>query len=174
MIPHNMTLFKFICVQYQFHRQTLPIMKIDRGQIQFRDYVSTGTEPTHGSCVKDPQIVLIIVADPVRIPISVIPLYGGTLWRHVQLNYSIYLPTAAVSKILRSYWLSYPTLYVFLYPWSHCTAAHCGGTFPVVSVWPMSVTVPRHPSPPSCSPQVQFWPRTTRIPMSNTIPDNRK
>ena len=40
-----MTLFKFICVQYQFHRQTLPIMKIDRGQIQFRDYVSTGTEP---------------------------------------------------------------------------------------------------------------------------------
>ena len=45
MIPHNMTLFKFICVQYQFHRQTLPIMKIDRGQIQFREYVSTGTEP---------------------------------------------------------------------------------------------------------------------------------
>ena len=45
MIPHNMTLFKFICVQYQFHRQTLPNMKIDRGQIQFRDYVSTGTEP---------------------------------------------------------------------------------------------------------------------------------
>ena len=47
MIPHNMTLFKFICVQYQFHRQTLPIMKIDRGQIQFREYVSTGTEPKH-------------------------------------------------------------------------------------------------------------------------------
>ena len=45
MIPHNMTLFKFICVQYQFHRQTLSIMKIDRGQIQFREYVSTGTEP---------------------------------------------------------------------------------------------------------------------------------
>ena len=45
MIPHNMTLFKSICVQYQFHRQTLPIIKIDRGQIQFRDYVSTGTEP---------------------------------------------------------------------------------------------------------------------------------
>ena len=45
IIPHNMTLFKFICVQYQFHRQTLPIMKIDRGQIQFREYVSTGTEP---------------------------------------------------------------------------------------------------------------------------------
>ena len=45
MIPHNMTLFKFICVQYQFHRQTLPIMKIDRGQIQFREYVSTGMEP---------------------------------------------------------------------------------------------------------------------------------
>ena len=45
MIPHNMTLFKFICVQYQFHGQTLPIMKIDRGQIQFREYVSTGTEP---------------------------------------------------------------------------------------------------------------------------------
>ena len=48
MIPHHMTLFKFICVQYQFHRQTLPIMKIDRGQIQFRDYVSTGTEPEAG------------------------------------------------------------------------------------------------------------------------------
>ena len=45
MIPHNMTLFKFICVQYQFHGQTLPIMKIDRGQIPFREYVSTGTEP---------------------------------------------------------------------------------------------------------------------------------
>ena len=45
MIPHNMTLFKFICVQYQFHGQTLPIMKIDRGQIQFRDYAFTGTEP---------------------------------------------------------------------------------------------------------------------------------
>ena len=45
MITHNMTLFKLICVQYQFHRQTLPIMKIDRGQIQFREYVSTGTEP---------------------------------------------------------------------------------------------------------------------------------
>ena len=46
MIPHNMTRFKFICVQYQFRRQTLPIMKIDRGQIKFREYVSTGTEPT--------------------------------------------------------------------------------------------------------------------------------
>ena len=45
MIPHNMPLFKFICVQYQFHGQTLPIMKIDRGQILFREYVSTGTEP---------------------------------------------------------------------------------------------------------------------------------
>ena len=46
MIPHNMTLFKFICVLYQFHRQTLPIiMKTDRGQIQFREYVFTGTEP---------------------------------------------------------------------------------------------------------------------------------
>ena len=45
MILHNMMLFEFICVQYQFHRQTLPIMKIDRGQIQFREYVSTGTEP---------------------------------------------------------------------------------------------------------------------------------
>ena len=45
MIPHNMTLFEFICVQYQFHGQTLPIMKIDGGQIQFREYVSTVTEP---------------------------------------------------------------------------------------------------------------------------------
>ena len=45
MIPHNMPLFKFICALYQFHHQTLPIMKIDQGQIQFRDYVFTGTEP---------------------------------------------------------------------------------------------------------------------------------
>ena len=45
MIPHNMPLFKFICALYQFHHQTLPIMKIDRGQIQFREYVFTGTEP---------------------------------------------------------------------------------------------------------------------------------
>ena len=37
MIPHNMTLFKFICVQYHFHCQTLPIMKIDRSQIQLRE-----------------------------------------------------------------------------------------------------------------------------------------
>ena len=51
MIPHNMTLFKFICVQYQFHGQTLPIMKIDRGQIQFREYVSTGTEPKYLNCL---------------------------------------------------------------------------------------------------------------------------
>ena len=52
MIPHNMTLYKFICVLYQFHHQTLSIMKINRGQIQFRDYVSTGTEPykEHFSC----------------------------------------------------------------------------------------------------------------------------
>ena len=35
MIPHNMTLFKFICVQYQFHAQTLPIMKIDRAKFNF-------------------------------------------------------------------------------------------------------------------------------------------
>ena len=39
-----MTLFKLICLLYQIHRQTLPIMKIDRGQIQFREYVSTVTE----------------------------------------------------------------------------------------------------------------------------------
>ena len=45
MIPHNTTLLKFICVLYQFHRQTLTIMKIDRGQIQFGEYVFTGTEP---------------------------------------------------------------------------------------------------------------------------------
>ena len=45
MKPHNMPLFEFICALYQFHHQTLPIMKIDRGQIQFRDYVLTGTEP---------------------------------------------------------------------------------------------------------------------------------
>ena len=45
MIPHNMTLSKFICVLYQILCQTLPIMKIDRGQIQFREYVSTGKEP---------------------------------------------------------------------------------------------------------------------------------
>ena len=35
MIPHNMTLFKFICVQYQFHGQTLPIMKIDGAKFNF-------------------------------------------------------------------------------------------------------------------------------------------
>ena len=46
MIPDNMPLFKFIRALYQFHHQTLPIMKIDRGQIQFRDYVFTGTEPS--------------------------------------------------------------------------------------------------------------------------------
>ena len=45
MIPHNMTLFKFIGVLCQFHRQTLPIMNIDRGQIPFRENDSTGTEP---------------------------------------------------------------------------------------------------------------------------------
>ena len=36
-------LWVIICVLYQFHRQTLPIMIIDRGQIQFREYASTGT-----------------------------------------------------------------------------------------------------------------------------------
>ena len=45
MILHYMALFKFICVLYQFHCQTLSLMKIDWGQIQFREYVSTGTEP---------------------------------------------------------------------------------------------------------------------------------
>ena len=45
MIPRNMVSFKFLCVLYQCHRQTLPIMNIDRGQIQFREYVATGTEP---------------------------------------------------------------------------------------------------------------------------------
>ena len=35
MIPRNMTLFKFICVQNQFHAQTLPIMKIDRAKFNF-------------------------------------------------------------------------------------------------------------------------------------------
>ena len=52
MILHNMTSFKFICVLYQFHRQTLLIMKIDRGQIQFQEYVSTGTEPVVALKVK--------------------------------------------------------------------------------------------------------------------------
>ena len=47
MIPHNMTLFKFICVLCQFHRQSLTITKIDRGQIQFRENVFTGTEPQY-------------------------------------------------------------------------------------------------------------------------------
>ena len=46
-------LFKFIYVLYQFHRTTLPIMKIDRDQIQFREYVSTGMEP-------DPWRVVIV------------------------------------------------------------------------------------------------------------------
>ena len=35
MIPYGMTSFKFICVLYQFHRKTLPITKIDRGQSNF-------------------------------------------------------------------------------------------------------------------------------------------
>ena len=39
-----MTLFKFICVLYQFHCQILPIMKIG-AKFNFREYVSTGTEP---------------------------------------------------------------------------------------------------------------------------------
>ena len=43
MMSHNMTLCK-ICVLYQFHHWTLPMMKIDWDQIQFRQYVSTGTE----------------------------------------------------------------------------------------------------------------------------------
>ena len=34
MILHSMALFKFTCALYQFHRQTLPIMRIGRGQIQ--------------------------------------------------------------------------------------------------------------------------------------------
>ena len=45
MIPHNITSFKSTRVLYQFHRQTLPITKIDQGQIQLREYDSTGTEP---------------------------------------------------------------------------------------------------------------------------------
>ena len=45
MTPHNMTSFKFICVLYQFHRQTLLIKKIERDQIQFREGVTTGTGP---------------------------------------------------------------------------------------------------------------------------------
>ena len=60
MIPHNMTLFKFICVQYQFHGQTLPIMKIDRGQIQFREYVSTGTEPYSEECMCRLQYIAML------------------------------------------------------------------------------------------------------------------
>ena len=56
MIPHNMPLFKFICALYQFHHQTLPIMKIDRGQIQFRDYVFTGTEPNAILCRFDSMV----------------------------------------------------------------------------------------------------------------------
>ena len=52
MIPHNMPLFKFICALYQFHHQTLPIMIIDRDQIQFQDYIPTGTEPEEVSLYK--------------------------------------------------------------------------------------------------------------------------
>ena len=35
MVPHNLPLFKFICAMYQFHHQTLPIMKIDQAKSKF-------------------------------------------------------------------------------------------------------------------------------------------
>ena len=60
-----MTLFKFICVLYQFNRQTLPIMKIDRGQIKFREYVFTVTELLMD---KRYQIPAIKVARPMLEP----------------------------------------------------------------------------------------------------------
>ena len=40
---HDMKLLVFEFM-YQIHRPTLLIMKIDQSQIQFREYVSTGTE----------------------------------------------------------------------------------------------------------------------------------
>ena len=47
MVSHNMTLLKMICILYQFHHCIRLIINIDRGQIQFREYVSAGTEPKH-------------------------------------------------------------------------------------------------------------------------------
>ena len=47
MIPHNMTLFKFMCTVSSSLPNTsyYKCIKIDRDQIQFREYVFTGTEP---------------------------------------------------------------------------------------------------------------------------------
>ena len=45
MIPHNLTLFQYMCALYQNQHQTLPIKKIDRGQIGLREYHSTLSEP---------------------------------------------------------------------------------------------------------------------------------
>ena len=37
MNPHDMTLFKFICILYQFHHKALPIMKNDRAKSNFEN-----------------------------------------------------------------------------------------------------------------------------------------
>ena len=39
MVPHNMTSFKFMCALHQFHRQTLPITKIDRLKSNYESMV---------------------------------------------------------------------------------------------------------------------------------------
>ena len=50
MIPQNMALFKFICVLYQFQRQTLPIMKIDRTKSNFESMCLQERNPNHQIC----------------------------------------------------------------------------------------------------------------------------
>ena len=62
IIPHNVTSFKIIFVLYQFDCQKLPILKIDRGQIQFREIVSTETEPYSSKSFQSHDIVLICVS----------------------------------------------------------------------------------------------------------------
>ena len=80
MIPHNMPLFKFTCELYQFHHQTLPIMKIDRGQIQFRDYVFTGTEPKKFKLCHAQSMVSCITTDSIlcMAPFEITPAFAGT------------------------------------------------------------------------------------------------
>ena len=47
MIPRNMALFKFICVLYQFHRQTLYIMKIDGAKSNFESMCLQERNPNY-------------------------------------------------------------------------------------------------------------------------------
>ena len=60
-----MTLLKCICVLYQFHHQIFPIMKVDRGKMKFREYVST-TLYNERPCyirIKSPEICSFLTND---------------------------------------------------------------------------------------------------------------